>query len=903
MESPFNALGVMSGAISLIALARRLASEVLLPLHGVQQIDQQDVSSMRTDIDVIRNNLIALQASFEGNDIERIILQCIESGENASAFLGRLGMANHSERVQFAEHNFEVRQLLRGASMAGWNPSSLPHSPICYTRCFLLPGGLRQHYGSAFLHLLTFNIPASDREECERNMKNHILTELYHGQGQLSSRVQIKDLAMEKDIQKSFLSRLRDPEISCQKGKGCGPYKRFFNWLFDPSIDRNGNGTSFRDWASSSSSSRPTFWLIGRPGAGKTILAKEICERLSHQTDVVSYFFVGDRKRVQKGVRGFLQSILRQLLFKNPELIPIIAPSRWDILVLFGEDPKPFDTAELQQMLVSTLHQRHEASSIFIVIDALDEYEGVKSNFEILELLSKITACPGVKLCISTRPLPHLQSLIDGAPSLVLENCNSRDMEEFVTSKIEAQLSITRDSIIGLGVKEQLIHELTTRAGGCFLWAVLVTESLQKLLAHSHDDDELLRFVNNVPTGLTELFRCFLGELDASQSLVASTLRFIATFDEPVSPLRLSFMEMPFPDFAVRQNISPLSHDDLHIQSRESIEKILRASGGLLKSAAPLNNDSPEACECGGSVILIHRTLKEFIRTEIVGGSQPVLVGLADFAARYSAASLSILKLSPIGEFTVRSVLTEAIRCSYTAMFAQSEDEVHMSRVLDELEWTCYALLDTPHLMQSPWMNIEPSEFAYNCMPIQQTLKEHELWYAKISSVLQSEEMSATLRMRAMELCAKYSFGAWADGQRTIRHWPHFHCQRSWHKWPHCQREIKSGSSMLYGSDIERGQNYTIPLQEIGHSSTSNIQRFVQSNLKGYMESNGAIEQDDLDTNDDSDNKSWESWPSTGLSLDDTHPLMALKHEATDALFRGFMEYRKGHVSGTNKQP
>ncbi|KAK5631675.1 hypothetical protein RRF57_007389 [Xylaria bambusicola] len=102
MESPLPALGVMSGAIQLVALVRRIASEIILPIQDTQQIDQQDVSSMKTDLDTIRDHLLTLQMNFEGNDVKRIILQCIESGENASAVLGRLGVADRSERLQSA---------------------------------------------------------------------------------------------------------------------------------------------------------------------------------------------------------------------------------------------------------------------------------------------------------------------------------------------------------------------------------------------------------------------------------------------------------------------------------------------------------------------------------------------------------------------------------------------------------------------------------------------------------------------------------------------------------------------------------------------------------------------------------------------------------------------------------
>ncbi|KAJ3576525.1 hypothetical protein NPX13_g3675 [Xylaria arbuscula] len=925
-------LSAMSRAIELIELSRRVAS--MAPI--IDQINQQDLSSMRTDINMNRSHLLELLGSFERNDIERIIVQCIESGANASAVLKRLGTTDYSERMQFAfnlraglsgldkqlstfvlrwiqyvtllplnkpdpdlnsEHYSEVRQLLHRASEVCWK-----YLPLRHTRCFPPPANLRQPYGSAFLHLLTSNIPASDREACERNMKNHILTEIYSGKGQLSIHAQINDPALEKDIQRVFLWRLRDPYIGYQEAKACELRGSSFNWLFEASNDRDGNGTSFRDWATSSSSSHPTFWITGKPGSGKSILMEEIYERfsrsesLSRQTNIVSYFFVRDGPH-QKGVRGLVQSILYQLLSKNPELIPLVAPSRWDTLVLFGEDPKPIDTAEFQQMLISTLRRHY---STIILVDGLDYCEETEGSCEIPELLGRLSTCPGVKACISSRPSPNLQSLIDGSPSLILDHCNNQDIEEYISSKIKTRLTIKRGIMISLSIEEQLIHELVMKAEGCFLWVAVVIDALQAPHADEHESDELLRYVRNVPKGLTELFRCLLDDLDASQPFIASALRFIATFDQPITPIRLALMEMPFPDFAVQRDISYVSRKELLGRSPESLRRIIGASRGLLRVVAPLNKHDFEVSDWDSRIALTHKTLKEFIRPDTIQGGQLDVVGLGDFAARYSAASLSILKISHIGELTLQSVLAEAIRCSYISMFAEREDEVHISHILDELEWTSHTLLASSHPVQSPWSDVETNHFTYYYEPIQQLMMEKMLSGMTYSPEL-GDKISAEIRMRAMSLCAKYSITGWTSLQNTMYRWPLCQGQVLFHECQRYQRDIKCNSPMLHGSDVERGKNYTAPFPSEGIErwNTGSTEGCDQSNPKSNMESIGAIHRDDFSPADDSDQISWESWSSAEFSLDDAHPLMALKKEATDAVFQGFIEYRKRQIQET----
>ncbi|KAJ2991271.1 hypothetical protein NUW58_g2570 [Xylaria curta] len=346
---------------------------------------------------------------------------------------------------------------------------------------------------------------------------------------------------------------------------------------------------------------------------------------------------------------------------------------------------------------------------------------------------------------------------------------------------------------------------------------------------------------------------------------------------------------------------------------RESIKRIVDRSKGLLKVIWHENYcpfEGVVACGCDGHIKPIHRSLKEFILKQVVPSTPSAVVGSCDLAARYCAASLSILKISTVGNFTIQSVSAEAIRCAYTAMFTRSENEDNVLRILDELEGTCSALLEALGYSE-PCMSLESNNFVYDCLPTEQLpTEEQRFWYASNASVSRSEKISAKIRVRAMALCSKYDLARREDPQRTT------------HQWTHCLGEPKIESPTFYRGDGQRsdsfirycGQGYPTSLNKIGrHATMDTGGTGLLTGLGNNTETQPAqVRGDQLNTtlpplktdavckgnSDDSDNMLWESFSSTDLSLNEAHPLMALKDGITEAVYRGFLEYRKKYTGG-----
>ncbi|GAW21818.1 hypothetical protein ANO14919_113430 [Xylariales sp. No.14919] len=799
--------------VQVIYLSMRLAHEFSLQTDGTPYL-LQEVVSVKIDIDEITTHLQSLRPMLEGTDMERILIQCIEHCKTISEMMGCPHIKNPSKRTSFplyAHSNLaplrqqlpalilklmRERQELEARPRHNYDHKAYLdynfsfHSLLSYQNCLPPSTGRQRSLGPKLLHQLTSNIPEPNRERYEMDLKKDILDEIYNGTRQFNLPILELDPAVQKLTQHKFLRRLEYPGINDRNCEIPDAHGTSFNWILEPSADSRGNGAKFRHWLLDS---RPVYWIRGKAGAGKSTLMKFLLKSFdrvsslslfggkestatysqqpkfdgkgSLEAYVAAFFFKSTGTTYQRSSVGFLRSIMLQILSQDPAIIPSVAPSRWEALLLFGEDPKPLDLPELQQMVVSTLHRRHKFKT-FLLIDGLDE---CRNPVEILDLLHKIEACPGVKVCISSRPLPELRNAIDSAPILTLEYCTRKDVEDFVSSKIEAQLSLTPVSRIGMDVKEKLVRGLTKRASGCFLWVALVVKSLGEMLENGKRDADLLRFVFNAPVKLDGLYHSLLVELKASKPFVASLLQFICLSREPISLLRLSFMEMSFPGFVLHQEISSLSEYNRKVLVRKSIESIVFRSKGFLVLSCPessyvsggFDGDGGDGC-----VDLIHYSVREYFEAETAfNGWLRNHQAEYDPAARYCAASLSLLKISTLGDRTILSVSTEVFRCAYMAMFTLRENEENVIRILDEVESTCYALLETAS--PSPWMDTEQNTLElYSLFADRFPIEKLILWIFNHPMGTRGDNAgggkcggaSTTLRERVAALGLKYGF-------------------------------------------------------------------------------------------------------------------------------------------------
>lgn len=186
-----------------------------------------------------------------------------------------------------------------------------------------------------------------------------------------------------------------------------------FTWIFDRSVVKGHSRLHYRECLECSSG---TYWISGKPGSGKSTFQKFLyhhddIERLlrswagSKRLVRANYFFWNAGTKLQKSQEGLLRSLLFEIFRRAPDLIARV----WKPLNQLGpypRDPDPWTREELLECFWKLSDVGTTDVRFCLFVDGLDEYnvspEG--SYRELAQLLNRMSSCPDIKLCLSSRP-------------------------------------------------------------------------------------------------------------------------------------------------------------------------------------------------------------------------------------------------------------------------------------------------------------------------------------------------------------------------------------------------------------------------------------------------------------------------------------------------------------------
>lgn len=106
-----------------------------------------------------------------------------------------------------------------------------------------------------------------------------------------------------------------------------------------------------------------------------------------------------------------------------------------------------------------------------IFVDGIDEFDKDGNIDDFLMIIEQLKD-QGVKMCLSSRPEPHIQEFLSCYPKLRLQVVTNRDVATLALGQLTEAL--TRISVTG--VDKCSLHKLTykvvAKAEGVFLWGV-----------------------------------------------------------------------------------------------------------------------------------------------------------------------------------------------------------------------------------------------------------------------------------------------------------------------------------------------------------------------------------------------------------------------------------------------
>ena len=437
-----------------------------------------------------------------------------------------------------------------------------------------------------------------------------------------------------------------------------------YKWIFNSQGEAYCSWDDFVRWLRSG---RDIYWVNGKAGSGKSTLMKFIWssplykDNLKHwapsrELILPSYFF-NYASEEESNIAGLLRSLLLQALKAYPYLVMYVAPDMETLSTIVWSYKSLFESLD------TIMNQETESFQWCFLIDGLDEFKGdVDHQDSLLNFLKKISGYEHVKLCISSRPEPHLLHAFKDCPKLRLQDFTFTDMLTYTIGQCNKYELMQKYEQEEPECYDKLIQDLPRKADGIFLWLRLAIQDLKSGIMKLDSLDVLQQRVDRLDSSLYGLFNQLLSAVNTVHLLeIAFYLKFIIERGE--APL----LELAFgADKHARDNLWTLleahsSHttDNItdHIARQQSAHKInvlledygmkiLTRFGGLLDiDRTGYDDNKPYRYRCDAAAIfdcrcrarhrdvfspleqvllhysasrirLVHRSVEEFVRQD-----------------------------------------------------------------------------------------------------------------------------------------------------------------------------------------------------------------------------------------------------------------------------------------------
>ncbi|KAM7184719.1 hypothetical protein V8F33_012833 [Rhypophila sp. PSN 637] len=185
---------------------------------------------------------------------------------------------------------------------------------------------------------------------------------------------------------------------------------------------------AFEEWSDEAAG---TLWIQGKPGSGKSVLAKSITEMIQQAGPsnllTASWFYSKRGGDVGMSHISMMRSICYQLLSQNKQLFQACA----------GIYRQRGDVLERLPEIMEAIFGHVDSPPIICLLDGLDESadRDGKRGRDMLELLAQLVENPGskVKIIVLSRPYSSIEEVY-GTYDILLEAENGSDIEKIVDS-------------------------------------------------------------------------------------------------------------------------------------------------------------------------------------------------------------------------------------------------------------------------------------------------------------------------------------------------------------------------------------------------------------------------------------------------------------------------------------
>ncbi|RWA13325.1 hypothetical protein EKO27_g1772 [Xylaria grammica] len=349
--------------------------------------------------------------------------------------------------------------------------------------------------------------------------------------------------------------------------------------------------------------SNPSFWIYGKPGAGKTVLAGSLINLLKNDLRnspncIVCYFFFDSLSPGENRASDAYRAILAQIVQRRSDhqlLMDLFAFAMWS-----DSDGQlkasPSEAAELLQLSIGLLSR----DKIYIILDGLDECADLPTNLSLL--LQPPRELKFLNLVCFSRDtvIPHLKKEIPRY-EIRIGQLNLDDIYRY--SLLELRCFV-QDQILPDGIDfEGVATSLSQRSDGMFLWARLMVQYLRSPNLLISERIEAIS-ETNLPENLDKMYSRILSLASKSPKRAARVKCILSWLYQSIRPVNVLELEEALICSSGR---APSKPSDRFADFRQDISTIC---GGLveLSTATSTSNDGTNT-----TVKFIHSSVKEYL--------------------------------------------------------------------------------------------------------------------------------------------------------------------------------------------------------------------------------------------------------------------------------------------------
>lgn len=272
------------------------------------------------------------------------------------------------------------------------------------------------------------------------------------------------------------------------------------------------------------------LWIAGRPGAGKSVLSAGIIRRLrSHYNTFVGYAFSSKTDEARKTTSALIRSIIWQMLttkdldlHKKRQIVAVFRREAVDAGDSLAASWRRFDTAFTEYIKIM--------GKVTLIFDGLDECtEPTEFLKRMLQIASQSSS--DLRVIFAGQKTRDISLVLDSKCILVdmdspaVRSSTDQDIKCYVNAELEKQAySFKNPNCHGLHGEEDgkiarlildnldaLSSEISIKANGMFLWAVMaVPDIVARLISSNLDYSELFKSINRLPDNMGDIFMYLL---------------------------------------------------------------------------------------------------------------------------------------------------------------------------------------------------------------------------------------------------------------------------------------------------------------------------------------------------------------------------------------------------------